>query len=130
MVHIADPRVRWSVAAARVVRIVPASEWRGPLVDVLVGLGELPASTSSRRVVVVRGADDRDIAVLAAGAIDIAEVDPSDVLELPDTFAAIAPQIYGIVVASNRSLSLLLQTSAVLPPDDRVLDEELCPSRS
>src|SRR5687768_12955116 len=120
MVHVADPRVRWSVSAARVVRIVPAAAWRAPLVDVMAALAALPGS-SVRRVVSLRGAGDREVAVLAAGAIDIAEVGPADVVALPETFAATAPQISAIVVASDQSLSLLLQPSAVLPPDDIVL---------
>jgi chemotaxis signal transduction protein len=124
LVHVADPRVRWSVSAAAVLRILPAAEWPTPLVDVLIGLGAAPAQEEhARRVMIMRGAGDRELAVLAAGAIDIAEVDPIDVLPLPETFARVSPQISAIVAFADHSLSLLLQPSAVLPPDDIVLGE-------
>jgi chemotaxis signal transduction protein len=119
------------VSAAQVVRIVPAGEWRTAMVDVLAALGDAPTTeTQARRVMIVRGAGDREVAVLAAGAIDIAEVDPADVLPLPDTLALATPQIRAIVAFADHSLSLLLQTTAVLPPDDIVTGEELCPRRS
>ena len=124
LVHVADPRVRWSVAAAQVVRILPAAEWHTALIDVLAALGAAPAADpQSRRVMIVRGAGDRELAMLAAGAIDIAEVDPADVLALPDTFARTAPQISAIVTFADHSLSLLLQPTAVRPPDDLVFGE-------
>lgn len=124
LVHVADPRVRWSVSAAQVVRIVPATDWHTPLVDVLAALGVAPAAdVQARRVMIVRGAGDRELAVLAAGAIDIAEVDPADVLALPETFARSTPQISAIVAFADHSLSLLLQPLAVRPPDDIVLGE-------
>jgi CheW-like domain len=124
LVHVADPRVRWSVSAAQVVRIMPAAECRSPMIDVLAALGAAPETDpQARRVIIVRGAGDRELAVLVAGAIDIAEVDPADVLLLPDTFARTTPQIAAIVAFADHSLSLLLQPSAVLPPDDLVLGE-------
>lgn len=119
LVHVADPRVRWSVSASQVVRIVPAGEWTSAMIDVLAALGAAPtAEQQARRVVIVRGAGDRELAVLAAGAIDIAEVDPADVLPLPADLALSTPQISAIVAFADHSLSLLLQP------------EELCPSRS
>lgn len=130
MVHVSDPRVRWSVPASRVVRIVPAAAWRAPLVDVIAALGAAPVTDIQTRVMIVCGAGDRELAVLAAGAIDIAEVDPADVLALPEAFAVTTPHISAIVVASDHSLSLLLQPAAVRHPDGTVLGEEPCPSRS
>jgi hypothetical protein len=131
LVHVADPRVRWSVSAAQVVRILPAGDWQTPLIDVLAGLGVEPsAEASARRVMIVRGAGDQELAVLAAGPIDITEVDPGDVLALPAAFARATPQISAIVVAADQSLSLLLQPTAVLPCGDIVPGEDLCPSRS
>ena len=115
--HVADPRAPWSVAAARVLRIVPLADHPAPALDVLAAVG---APTGAVRVMILRGAGGGELAVLAGGAIDIAEVDPADILPLPDTFAAATPQIAAIVVAPDRSLSLLLQPSA----------EEPCPSRS
>jgi len=131
LVHVDDPRVRWSVSAAQVVRILPAGDWRAPLIDVLAALGVAPGDDRhTRRVIIVRGGDGHELAVLAAGAIDIAEVDPADVLPLPDSVARASPQITAIVAFADHSLSLLLQPTAVLPPDDTVPGEELCPRRS
>jgi chemotaxis signal transduction protein len=128
---VADPRVRWSVSAAQVVRIVPAGDWRTPMIDVLASLGEAPAAeVQARRVLIVLGAGNRELAVLAAGSIDIAEVDTADVLPLPESFALATPQISAIIAFADHSLSLLLQPTAVLPPDDIVPGEELCPRRS
>ena len=119
LVHVADPRVRWSVSAAHVLRVVPADAWRTPMVDVLAALGAVPsADAQAHRAMIVLGAGDREVALLAAGAIDIAEVDPADVLLLPDLLALGSPQISGIVAFADHSLSLLLQPAAVLPPDD------------
>jgi len=123
LVHIADPRVRWSISAAHVVRILPAAEWHTPTIDVLASLGAPPAADLQRRVMIVRGAGDRELAMLAAGAIDIAEVDPADVLALPDTFARTTPQISAIIAFADHSLSLLLQPTAVRSPDDLVFGE-------
>lgn len=114
MVHVADPRARWSVAAARVLRIVPVAEHPGAPLDLLAGVGATPPAV---RVMIVRDGD-RELAVHAGGAIDIAEVDPADVLPLPPPFAA--SQVTAIVVWPDHSLSLLLQPSA----------EDPCPSRS
>ncbi len=131
LVHVADPRVRWSVSAAQVVRIVPTGDWRTPLIDVLASLGEAPGdNVQARRVIIVRGANNRELAVLAAGAIAIAEVDPADVLPLPTLLALATPQISAIIAFADHSLSLLLEPTAVPPPDDIVPGEELCPRRS
>lgn len=131
MVHVHDPRVRWSVRAAGVVRIVSAAEWPRGSIDVISALGPLPRlSTRGGRVVIVRGAGGRETALIAAGAIDVGDVDPDDVLALPATFATTAPQIAAIIVAADASLSLLLELSAVTTPDDTVVGEDLCPSHS
>jgi chemotaxis signal transduction protein len=132
IVQVHDPRVRWGVRASGVVRIIPAAEWSAvPAVDVLASLGALPRTGARiRRVIVVRGARGREVALLAAGAIDIADVDAASVLALPGALADRAPQIAAIVVAHDASLSLLLELAAVITPDDIVVGEELCPSRS
>ena len=132
MVHVHDPRVRWSVRASGVVRIIPAAEWRAsPAIDVLATLGPLPRlSMRGGRVVVVRGAGGRETALIAAGAIDIGDVDASDILALPAPLADTARQIAAIIVAHDASLSLLLELTAVTPPDDTVVGEDLCPSHS
>jgi hypothetical protein len=132
MVHVHDPRVRWSVRAAQVLRIATAAtEWHAPTVDLLAVLGA-PASTrgNGQRVVIVRGSRGRDIALLAAGPIDVADVDPGDVLALPAAFTTAAPHISAIIVARDGSLSLLLEPSTVPFAEDTVPGEELCPSRS
>ena len=132
MVHVHDPRVRWSVRAAQVMRIAAAAaEWHAPTVDLLAMLGA-PASRrdETQRVVIVRAASGRDVALLAVGPIDVAEVEPSDVLALPAALVASAPHISAIVVARDGSLSLLLEPSTVTFAEDTVLGEELCPSRS
>ena len=131
MVHVHDPRVRWSVRAGQVMRIAAAAaEWHAPAVDVLALLGAPPVpSNHANRVVIVRSARGRDIALLAAGPVDVADVDASDVLALPDVLAASAPRISAIIVTRDGSLSLLLEPSAVTAAEDTVLGEELCPSR-
>jgi chemotaxis signal transduction protein len=131
MVHVHDPRVRWSVRAGQVMRIAAAAaEWHAPTVDILALIGAPPApSNNAHRVVIVRSARDRDIALLAVGPIDVADVDLADVLELPAALAASTPQISAIVVARDGSLSLLLEPSAVTTAEDTVLGEELCQSR-
>jgi hypothetical protein len=132
IVHVHDPRVHWSVRAAQVTRIAAAAaEWHAPTVDLLAMIGA-PATPrdTTLRVVIVREASGRDIALLAAGPIDVADVDPSDVLPLPAALAASAPHISAIVVARDGSLSLLLEPSTVTFAEDTVLGEELCPSRS
>jgi hypothetical protein len=132
MVHVHDPRVRWSVRAAQVLRIAAAAtEWHAPTVDLLAVLGA-PASprVDGQRAVIVRGSSGRDIALLAAGPIDVADVDAADVLALPAALAASAPHISAIIVARDGSLSLLLEPSTVPFAEDTVLGEELCPSRS
>lgn len=130
VVHVRDPRVRWGVLAAQVLRIVAAAEWLAePAIDVLAALGPVP-STGARRVVVVRGAGERETALLATGMIDVADVEATDILPLPDTLTSASPEISAIVVAPDASLSLLLKPSAVSPPDDSAPREEPCPSRS
>lgn len=130
MVHVDDPRGRWSVSATEVMRISASTDWHtaAPL-DVLATLGPVPW-VRSRRVLVLRGAGGREIALLAAGALQIADVDVASVLPLPITLAAAVPSVSAIVVASDASLSLLIEPSAVLSADDPVVGEELCPSPS
>jgi hypothetical protein len=132
MVHVHDPRVRWSVRASQVMRIAAAAaEWHAPTVDVLALIGAAPAPRGEGyRVVIVRSPQGRDIALLAAGPVDVADVDASDVLALPDVLAASAPQISAIIVRRDGSLSLLLEPSTVTTVEDTVPGEELCPSRS
>jgi hypothetical protein len=130
MVHVDDPRGRWSVSATEVVRIIAATDWHdaSPL-DVLAALGPVPW-VRSRRVLVLRGAGNREIALLAAGALQIADVDTATVLPLPIALAATVPSVSAIVVASDASLSLLIEPSAVLSSGDPVVGEELCASPS
>jgi chemotaxis signal transduction protein len=131
VVLVRDPRVRWGVRASGVVRITPASEWHGPTIDVFAALGTAPPpGTRGRRVVVVRGTGGREVALVAAGAIDVGDVDAASVLPLPAQLADTAPQISAIIVAHDSSLSLLLELAAVTTPDDTVVGEKLCPSRS
>jgi hypothetical protein len=131
MVHVHDPRVRWSVRAAEVVRIASAAaEWHAITVDVLSLIGAPAiARDGGHRVVIVRGRNGRDLALLAPGPIDVTDVDPSDVLPLPDAFAS-SPEISAIIVTRDGSLSLLLEPAAVTIVQDAVPGEELCPSRS
>ena len=78
---------------------------------------------------IVRGRQGRDLALLAPGPIDVADVDASDVLPLPAALAQ-TPEVSAIIVARDGSLSLLLEPSAVTIAHDTVPGEELCPSRS
>lgn len=129
MVHVDDPRGRWAVSASEVLRILPAVDWHGaPPIDLLATLG--PLGGRARRVLVLRGAQGREIALVAAGALAVGDVDPHDVLPLPSALAAIAPQVSAIIVASDASLSLLIEPSAVISSGDPVVGEELCPSHS
>lgn len=129
MVHVADPRGRWAVSASEVLRILAAVEWRGGTpIDVLAALG--PLGGRARRVLVLRGASNREIALVAAGGISVADVDPHDVLPLPSMLAAASPQVSAIIAASDASLSLLIEPSAVISSSDSVVGEELCPSHS
>jgi hypothetical protein len=129
MVHVADPRGRWAVSASEVLRILPAIEWRdGPPIDVLAAIG--PLGGRARRVLVLRGAGNREIALVAAGGISVADVDPHDVLPLPSMLAAASPQVSAIIAASDTALSLLIEPSAVITSSDPVAGEELCPSHS
>jgi len=120
MVHVHDPRARWGVPASQVLRIIPAAEWQaGPAVDLLAPMGPVPSGGAhARRVMIVHGAGDRETALLATGTINIDDVDSTNVLPLPDTLAATAPEVSAIVVAHDASLSLLLKPSAVISPDD------------
>jgi chemotaxis signal transduction protein len=130
MVHVDDPRGRWSVSASEVMRIIAVTEWlAAPPVDVLATLGPLPGG-GTRRVLVMRGMRNRELALVAAGLLAVAEVDPHDVLPLPSVLAAATPQVSAIVVASDASLSLLIEPSAVISSSDTVVGEELCPSPS
>src|ERR1700742_3266329 len=105
MVHVHDPRARWTVHASRVVRIVSARDWADdwiaePARDVLARLGPTPAEgDDAHRVIVLRGTHDQELAVIAAGAIHIGDVDASDVLALPPPFTNTTPEISAIVVA-------------------------------
>ena len=129
MVHVADPRGRWAVSASEVLRILPAVDWHGgPPVDVLAALG--PLGGRARRVLVLRGVGNRELALVAAGGISVAEVDPHDVLPLPSVLAAASPQVSAIIAASDASLSLLIEPSAVISSSAPVVGEELCPSHS
>jgi chemotaxis signal transduction protein len=118
MVHVHDPRMRWGLPAAQVVRIVAAADWSAATpIDVLAAIGPLPGvGIHTRRVVVVRDQADREAALLATGTIDVAEVDEADVLPLPDVLTTSSPGISAIVVANDASLSLLVNPSAVIPP--------------
>lgn len=128
MVHVDDPRGRWSVSASEVMRIIAAADWvAGPAIDVLAALGPLPRALN-RRVLVMRGARSRETAVIAAGPLAVADVDAHDVLPLPSVLAAAVPQISAIVVAHDASLSLLIEPSAVMCSGDTVVGEDLCPS--
>jgi chemotaxis signal transduction protein len=131
VVHVRDPRVRWSLRASEVLRIAPAAaEWHAVTVDMLSLIGApAVARTASQRVVIVRGGKGRDLALLAPGPIEVTEVDASDVLPLPAALAR-SPEISAIIVCRDGSLSLLLEPSAVTIAQDTVPDEELCPSRS
>jgi chemotaxis signal transduction protein len=129
MVHVDDPRGRWAVSASEVLRIIPAADWHGgPPIDLLAALG--PLGGRARRVLVLRGVQNREIALVAAGALAVGDVDPHDVLPLPSVLAAATPQVSAIIVASDASLSLLIEPSAVISPGDIVVGEELCPSHS
>lgn len=123
MVHVADPRGRWSVSASEVMRIVAAAEWRARPIDALAALGPAPRIRTTR-VLILRGARGREVALLAAGALEVAEIDPADVLPLPLLLAAISPQVSAIVVAPDASLSLLIEPSAVITSGDTAVGEE------
>ena len=119
MVHVNDPRVQWGIPAAQVVRIT-ATSWLTAATDLLATLAPLPpTNTHSRRVMIVRGDDNRETALLAVGPIGVIEVDPADILPLPDELAVASPQISAIVVSHDASLALLFKPSAVTSPDDR-----------
>jgi chemotaxis signal transduction protein len=123
--------VRWSVHASRVLRIVGAAE-RGdaPAIDVVAALGGTATTRpAARRAVVVRGPGDRELALLAAGPIDVGEVESTDVLALPAVLASPRAAITAIVVR-DASLSLLVEPNALIAPEDTVTGEEPCPSRS
>jgi hypothetical protein len=129
MVHVADPRGRWAVSASEVLRILSAVEWRGgPPIDVLAALG--PLGGRARRVLVLRGMANREIALVAAGGISVADIDPHDVLPLPSVLAAASPQVSAIIAAPDAALSLLIEPSAVISSGDPVVGEDPCPSHS
>ena len=109
MVHVRDPRVRWNVPAHCVVRIVSAAEWGQTLdaatvLDPLAALGAVPIDDDHRhRVIVLRGEADRELAVIAAGAIQIVDVEAQDVLALPPEVARVAA--FTALVASRSTES-------------------------
>jgi len=131
MVHVQDPRVRWNVRAAQVLRIVPAADWRAaPPIDVLAALAPAPAPhDDTLRVIIVRCAGGHETALVAGGPISVADVESGDVLPLPIELARTALEISAIIVAADASLSLLLDPLAIATPD-AALREEPCPSRS
>lgn len=129
MVQVDDPRGAWGVSASGVVRILAAEAWAAPVIDVLATRGPLPW-TRSRRVLVLRGARGREVALVAAGALAIVEVAAGDVLPLPGVLAEASPQVSAVVVAPDGSLSLLIEPSAVIDPGDTEVGEEPCPSHS
>ncbi len=130
MVHVEDPRARWSVSASEVIRIITAADWSGSApIDVLAALGAAPRARSLR-VVIARGARGRELPLLGIGALAVSDVDPASVLPLPIQLAARTPQVSAIIAAADGSLSLLIEPSAVLLPSDSVVGEELCPSHS
>ncbi|HET9625428.1 MAG TPA: chemotaxis protein CheW [Kofleriaceae bacterium] len=118
-----DPRSRWAVPATRVARIVSARDWADdwiadPALDVLARIGPRPPEgDEAHRVIVLRGARDAEVAVIAAGAIHIGDVDATNVLPLPAVFTTSVPEISAIVVAKDESLSLLLDPLAITTPD-------------
>ncbi|HEX4422478.1 MAG TPA: chemotaxis protein CheW [Kofleriaceae bacterium] len=105
--------------AARVVRIASAVEWgASPALDLFARLGPVPHDDDHiHRVVVLRGARDHLIAVLAAGPIQISDVESADILPLPAAFAATAREISAIIVARDASLSLVLDPLAIAATD-------------
>ena len=130
MVHVDDPRARWSVSASEVIRIVAAADWSGGApIDVLAALGHAPRARSLR-VVIARGERGRELPLLGVGALAVGDVDPTSVLPLPLLLATRTPQVSAIIAAADGSLSLLIEPSAVLFPSDSVAGEELCPSHS
>jgi len=136
MVYVHDPRVRWSVPASQVLRIISADDWAdtrrsSPAIDVLLALGPAPdQARDARRVLVVLGARDREAALVAGGPVKIEEVDPASVLPLPSLFAATLPQVAAIVVSPDASLSLVVRPERVTAANDSAPPEEPCPSRS
>jgi hypothetical protein len=116
LVHVHDPRVSWCVRAGQVLQIVAARDWFAGSVDIAATLGAVPDDFDqpvAHRVVVVRGAEGRDVALLAAGPIAITDVDPASVLALPPVFAGTAPQVAAILAAADGSLTLLLEPGAI-----------------
>lgn len=102
MVHVRDPRARWSVPASRVVRIVSAIDWgtAASVLDPLAPIGALPVDEDQRhRVIVLRGDGDRELAVIAAGAIQIADVEASDVLAMPPELSGVAA--FSAIIATS-----------------------------
>lgn len=132
MVHVHDARVRWSVPASQVLRIIAANEWHaGPPVDVLAILGPVPGEGDhARRVLVVRGVHDRETALVAGGPVKIEDFEPTDVLPLPEVFHQTMPHVAAITVSADASMSLVLRPSAVASTGDAAPSEEPCPSRS
>jgi hypothetical protein len=143
LVHVHDPRVRWGVRAAQVLRIASADEWlAAPAIDVLAAMGAAPRTgASTRRVMIVRGTGGVEIALVVAGPITIVEVDAAEILPLPTVLATTEPSISAIIAAADTTLSLLFDPVAipvvlpvvlpvVIATSDAVLPEEPCPTRS
>jgi hypothetical protein len=115
LVLVHDPRVRWSVPAEDVVRIVAAADWRAaPPVDLFARLGPLAVDElHAGRIVVVRGARDREAALVAGGPVRIEEVAAADVLALPGVFADAMPEIAAVFISPDASMSLVVRPAAV-----------------
>ena len=120
MVHVRDPRARWSVPAARVGRIVSAAEWSAPghealtVLDPLAALGALPTDDDLRHRVIVLHDGGREIAVIAAGAIQIADIESTEILPLPPELSGIAA--FSAIIApreAHGSLSLVIDPRAL-----------------
>jgi hypothetical protein len=120
MVHVRDPRARWCVPASRVGRIVSAAEWSAPgheampVLDPLAALGVLPSDDDLRHRVIVLNDGGRELAVIAAGAIQIADIEPGDVLPLPPELSGIAA--FNAIIASREAsgpLSLVIDPRAL-----------------
>lgn len=109
MVIVRDPRACWSVPASHVVRITSAADWRADQVylDVLRSLGPAPmVGAELHRILFVVG-HQGDLALYAAGAIEIADVPRSDVLPLPAPIAETSPEVAAII-ANDATLCLVL----------------------
>jgi hypothetical protein len=126
MVQIVDPRGRWNVQAARVMRIASVRELlddpgeAGDLArtatDPLAELGPLPDEGDNTHRVFLLRHGEHEAALTAAGAILIVDVETDHVLPLPREVAGLAPQIAAIIIAQDESLSLLIDPFVPLEP--------------